>query len=561
MPASRTSWIAILALAAAVSPVAAQTGAPIPLLPPPAAAPGASAGDGIEAQPVAPTDAAWASALGPDQGGFPDTMWQGTDRALVAAALPLLQPSTSPVLQDLARRLLLSNAASPAGQDAPDRPTLAAERLDRLLALGDVTGAIAMTDGLPPDPTGDGMDRTRVELRFAAGDPTGACKAVQDGVARYQGVWWARALIACQAIAGESEQAALGLSLLRDEKTPPDPVFDALVAEAGGSARKIEKLPDPTPMQMTLLAAAKAPLPPDTLAGAGPASLLAYATSDKPPLDRRLAAAERAAALGALSADALAALYRSVTATPQNQTDALKDEKPPDAMMRAMLFGIARSSAPAATREAAMTRFLDDARKRGLFPLAARLLAPAVSELTPADASPDFAGEAARVLLVAGDGVHAQPWIDAAGSKDLVLVSQLGVPAGEEDGETGPLLHEAIATLASRDAAAAAPRADLLLDLAASFGKPVGGLDWAPLMAPAHDASIPNAALWLDQQRAADQKRLGETVLASILLVASGERLSLEPVLLGRAIAGLRAVGLEADARALAIEAAADAGI
>jgi hypothetical protein len=47
----------------------------------------------------------------------------------------------------------------------------------------------------------------------------------------------------------------------------------------------------------------------------------------------------------------------------------------------------------------------------------------------------------------------------------------------------------------------------------------------------------------------------------TLLIARSGERLSLEPVVLADAVAGLSAVGLEGDARALALEAALAAGI
>ena len=105
------------------------------------------------------------------RGALPRTMWQGTPRAFVAAALPLLQPTISPVLQDLARRLLLSNAASPAGPDAPDRPSLGARAARPAAGAGRCRrrGGDARTN-LPADPTGDGLDPQRVELRFAAGD-------------------------------------------------------------------------------------------------------------------------------------------------------------------------------------------------------------------------------------------------------------------------------------------------------------------------------------------------------------------------------------------------------
>jgi hypothetical protein len=556
-----------LAVIAAAGPALAQVGAPVSLLPQAAPPPESGGSSGAApaapaAAPIVPDDGAWAGGIGPDMGGFPSDMWQGTGRSFVAAALPLLQPSISPVLQDLARRLLISSAASPEGPDAPDRPSLAAARIDRLLALGDVPGAIGLMDGLPSDPSGDGMDRTRVELRFAANDVTGACAAVTRGVARYQSAWWARALIACQALEGQSEEASLGLSLLPDEKTQPDPGFDALIAAVGGEHGTIDKLGDPDPMRMALLAAAKAPLPRDALAAAGPAALLAYATNEKAPLDARLSAGEAAGAVGALSPEGLAALYRSVPATEDAESGILKDENgPQNPKTRAILFQIARSSAPTVTREAAMAIFIADAKKRELFPLAARLLAPAIIELTPTDASPNFAADAARTLLLAGDVDRARPWIDAAGEKPLVLLSRLGRSGGNDEGDATPLLHDAIAALATRDAAAAVSQADLLLELVAAFGIPVSGLDWAPLMAPPHDASIPNAALWLDQQQAMTGKRLGETVLASILLAQSGDKLSLEPVVLGRAIEGLRAVGLDSDARALAIEAAVDAGI
>jgi hypothetical protein len=72
---------------------------------------------------------------------------------------------------------------------------------------------------------------------------------------------------------------------------------------------------------------------------------------------------------------------------------------------------------------------------------------------------------------------------------------------------------------------------------------------------------LPNGALWLDQQQAAQGRRIGETVLTTLLLASAGDKLSGEPIVLAHAIAALQAVGLDADARAMAVEAALDAGI
>jgi hypothetical protein len=573
MRACRIEALAVAALLAGAAPAAAQVGAPIPLVPPPSPAPtgggGAPSGEaltpipkGFEAQSLAPTDASWIGVLGDAQGAMPETMWRGTPRNFVAAALPLLRPSSSAVVQDLARRLLLSNAASPAGPDVADRPSLAAERLDRLMALGDVEGAVAMMDQLPADATGDGMDETRVELRFAAGDRDGACKAINDGIARYQSAWWQRALIACQALGGNGAEASLGLSVLREQKAPPDAPFDVLIDMLGGQPHKIGKIGEPTPMRLTLLAAAKQPLPPAVLAAAGPAALLAYARSDDLPAEARLAAAERAALLGAMKPEALGDIYKQVQVKPEEQMAALKDGKlPEDAKGRAILYQAARSAAPSDTRAAAITAFLAGARKQGMFPLAARLMLPALGELGPADPSSPVAADAARALLVTGDAGGARGWIDAAGSKSLVLLHRIATEPAEQSEDAAALLRDTIAELANRDGGAAQAQAEVLLALLAAFDEPLGALDWAPLMTPPHDAKLPGAALWIDQQQAVNGKRLGEAVLATILLLNAAEPLSQEPMLLGRAITGLRTVGLEADARALAVEAAIDAGI
>ena len=50
-------------------------------------------------------------------------------------------------------------------------------------------------------------------------------------------------------------------------------------------------------------------------------------------------------------------------------------------------------------------------------------------------------------------------------------------------------------------------------------------------------------------------------MLATLLIAESDGGLTSEPLLLGRAVSGLRAVGLDGDAHALALEAALDAGI
>jgi hypothetical protein len=288
--------------------------------------------------------------------------------------------------------------------------------------------------------------------------------------------------------------------------------------------------------------------------------LLAYATSDAVPADLRLAAAERAAWLGALSPDQLGNVYQAIDPKPEEQTAALKPGKlPEDPRSRAILYSVARSSAPAETRAAAIGALLAEAAKRGTFGFCARLLAGPIGEVRPDETSPAFAGTAARALLVSGDAEAARPWIEAAQSKVVMLLGMLVQPAAREP--DGALLRDGVNELIEHNGGAAPAQADLLLALLDASDVPTGAPDWAVMLAPPHEAMLPNAALWMAQQQAAASKRIGETVLATLLIAQAHQRLSLEPVVLVRAIAGLRAIGADAEARALAIEAAVDAGL
>ena len=550
-------------------PAIGQSDRPVRLLPPPPGtapaipeppatpAPTPPVDESISATPLAPVDAAWFGTLGAPQ-ALPQTMWQGTPRAIVAAALPALGPTTSPVLHNLARRLLLSNAVAPLGQDQPGQPGLAALRVERLAALGEVDGALAVIDALPGTLHDESAARRRVELAFAKNEAEDACRMVQASIARYQSVWWDRALIACQALAGDREKAALGISLLHEQKVPADPTFDALIAATGGRALKLDKLPQPTPLLATLLAAAKATQPHDPMAEADPATLRAWATNEGVPAIQRLAAAERAAALGAIAPDVLADLYAKVSFTPDELGQAIKQGKAPGGSRdRALLYQVARGDPAGGARLAALSALLDDAKKRGVFIITARVLAPIVLELSPGEELARFAPEAMRTLYAAGRPDAAAPWlavVDPAAAPALTALGQLASGGAL----TVAPFDAALPGLAERDARQAA----LLVALANGLGVPAGAsADWGGLIDKPHEGTWPSSTLWIDQRRAAATKRVGETVLMTLLLVRAGERLSLESIVLADAVAGLTAVGLEGEARALALEAALTAGI
>jgi hypothetical protein len=561
----------LIVLAAAFAPglALAQSGAPIPLYPPnisspqdavppgPPLLPPPASNDDIQTETLAPVDSSWTGTLGADDRAFPRDMWSTTPRSLVAAGLPLLQPTSSPVLQALTRRLLLSDAIAPRGQDPAGGPSLIDRRVDRLLAFGYGDGA-ALVAALPQNNVSEAFDRDTVELRVVAGDLGSACGAVNEGARRYASPWWNEALIGCQALNGAFDQARLGLSAMHEQKADRDPVFETLIDAILGHRGKLDKFPDPSPFRMTLLAAAKLPLPADALTNAGPGALAVWATSDKEPIAARLAAGEKAEALGALPPAGLGLLYGAVEAKPEEPGALLKSDKlPDDPRSRAILYNFARTNEPGARRVAALAALIADARRRGALIPMARMVAPLVAELQPSPDLQGFAADAARVLLATGADDRAAPWIALAGRSELHLLGNFAQSGADENIPLG----DALAALTALDPDAAPRQADLLITVAFALGEPLNGIDFGALLRSTHSGRLPNGALWLDQQQAAKAGHLGETVLTTVLLASAGEHLSSEPLVLAQAIEGLQAVGLDADARALAVEAALDAGI
>src|SRR4029077_2972361 len=126
-------------------------------------------------------------------------------------------PATaSPAMRDLMRRLLLTNAQAPEGKSGG--VNLFGARADRLMAMGLTSEAAALL-ALAPGSAADTLGaRQRIDSLLLAGDDDGACKAVNDTRKTASGgAEWQKAQVFCQLRAGENDQAALGLDLLREQ--------------------------------------------------------------------------------------------------------------------------------------------------------------------------------------------------------------------------------------------------------------------------------------------------------------------------------------------------------
>ena len=529
---------------------------------------------GIKVDTLAAPDPDSLGVLDIGDGGFPADMWAGSDRGLIARLLKTLPAKTkSPVVYDLMRRLLLTTATAPTG--GAGGVSLTGLRVDRLKSMGDLEGVTNLLRAARVTTKNAMLARAELDVLLLRYDNAGACEAARAGIQLYPTVYWQKAMIFCHALAGDGSKAVLGMDLLR-EQGDQDTLFAALVGSlvATGSA-PIESLQRPTPLHLAMLRAARRPLRSGLALADDPGLLRAVAVSPNADLDLRLDAAERAVAFRALPPKFLAELYATLEFNDEELADAKSIgnvEWTPRG--RARLNRILTAETAATVRAELLRNFWSAAREQGGYFTVVRLTLPMLERIQP---SPDFAWFAAdvgRAFLAVGRGVEARKWLEIAqglgrsnpeateAATALWPLAKLVDAEGLIEWQPDALAAWWKAQEAS-DWDLAARRAELLYSLLESFGHAVPGDAWTPLYGRAGTtgAALPVAAVWHGLRAAAAAGRVGETILHVLIILGEEGPARISPTVLQEAIAALRQVGLDADARAVAVEAVIAAGL
>ncbi len=538
-------------------------------LPAPAGPTTTTSQSGLEVGTLSDVTPDYAGTLQEGAGGFPVDMWRGTDRGLVERLLPKLSPAVaSPAMRDLTRRLLLTNAEAPEGKSSG--VNLFGARADRLMAMGLTSDAAALL-ALEPVSGADALAaHQRIDSLLLAGDDDGACKAVNDTRKIASGdSEWQKAQVFCQLRAGENDQASLGLDLLR-EQSVNDPAFFTLIDVLNGSkAAKLDSLPAPSALDLAMLRAANMPIPRDATQTQVTAVLAVIARDPAIDAPLRLAAAEQAAAAGGLAIEELQKAYTSVPYAPGDLANAIEiSSRDPGPGSRAMLYQAAGGAADIVQRAHIVDAALDRARHQGGYLLAVQVNLPDLLSIAPADNLVWFAADAGRALYSAGHFEQANAWLGlaqqraASDPQAAAAASALAVYA--RIAGVGPALSwDAAAVAKWRQAqAAGTPGSDPAARLFAIFeglGEPIGG-SWS-LIGQDNATQVPDSALWFNLGDAAAKHRIGETVLLSLYALGDAGPGGANPIMLSRSILALRQVGLDSEARSLAIEAAIAAGV
>lgn len=522
----------------------------------------------------------------PAKAGLPQGggAWDGSRRDVIdrlIVALP--SPIVSMPARDLAKRILLVAGQPPApAPEAKDKPpSFVGLRATKVMAIGDSEAAANLARLVPQRLEDDELSRVLLDAAFAAYDNSGACTLTRGRLDRLNDVYWQKAFIFCQALANEHGRAQLGLTMLREANAPDDPVFARLIANLGGDARStVTQVPEATPLHLAMLRATRQNVPADLANSSDPVLLRMIATSPNATADTRLIAAERAEAFGALSSEALGQLYDSVTFNTEQLANALtfaQGDKGPRG--RAIMYRAAKAQTVAVGRAEALQRSWRLARERGGYATAVRVALPLLADMQPSQELVFFAPDAVRALTFAGHLEEARAWravlrAEAATGNELAVNAETLLwpitwlaDSQERAADKTPVAARFAAWREAHEkinAAATGSRAALLATLLASSGeRPDVGLVASLLQGNLGRDSMPmpNLGLWLGLGAALESGRIGETTLFSLSLLGGDGAAGAAPHTVALVLDALRAVGLDPDARALAVETAIAAGL
>lgn len=497
----------------------------------------------VETKPIDAVDPSATGTLEAAEGGLGDDLWLDADYATIAELMDQIPVATnSPAMNALIRRVLLTGAKP---KEAPSSgPTLFDIRTARLAEAGLTGDLIALVDA---QGGGAGDAGARADAMLLGGRPAEACSAKEDDTD-------AAAIerrAACQIAAGDTAAAALSADLAR-VKGADDPAFFALVAHlAEGAPLDAAKLTHLTPTTYALAVLAKAKLTEPALEGAAPGVLVALATNEALSANLRLAAGERAAAVGALDADSFTALLRRAKPGKSGVAAA------------AALVQAAYDNEGLEARAKAITAAMSAADARGLGALYARIVGPAAWDSAPAREAAAYADGLTRALFLSGRADRAADWLNVmdevslgrAALDELTVRLALGAPSGQSVAAA----HDALTRMAE---AAPYDEAKALRTIiyagaldAMGFEIPPAAqslLTNSPLMAAQPVGAVETA----EMAEAARGGRKGEAILRALIALGPGGPAQAHPATVIEVVAALSGAGLSADAVAIALEAA-----
>jgi len=270
--------------------------------------------------PLADVDPETIGLLSPKQGGLGASLWKDSTRILIDRLMPAINlPTQSYTLNNLARRMFLSTAATPfPSSDYTPKRSLMSQRLEGLMNLGDVNDAwnlFVLADPYLVDP----VTLTRlVEASLIGSESQKICEAVSSLMAtqskqKEMQLDWQKILLICQLQNNDKKAVQLSLDMMKEQNIRRDVFLQLLERNVLGNKKRLPRHLTPLkPSVLALLRFSGKALPSylykKPAAYLVPELVLSKAQKSKD----RILLAERSAAKGILTKKQIVNVYKDV---------------------------------------------------------------------------------------------------------------------------------------------------------------------------------------------------------------------------------------------------------
>ncbi len=533
------------------------------------------------------TNIRWIGNLGKKDGGLGLEMWKGTDSTFALTILKLLPVNApSPAMRNLAKRLLLSDAFQPSKKEekglqaiSPSGKPIISEdqeatflplRFAKLASLGAKNELIELGNLVPTEDMLGVLAKEAIYARLLSGETNKVCDEVIELAKRTNESYWRKALIVCQLILGNRDDALLSLELLLAELDSEDK-FSKLIYTLADETNQIEF--DKNSIYFKILIAV---LPGKQLdkhrLNLDPSGLSVVAKNNNLSWKIRMLAAEKAVLAGSLSSIYLGELATQFKFEENIFSRAASESKSMEGFMaRALLLKAAALNTSFIERARFLRLLLDSADSDEIFQVYASVIMPILLTIKPRQDLIWFASSATRASIAGGNYILASEWLavlaktldldyEASGSllRLLPLIAIAGQPLPKPFSEEQATdVWSGLSDNFSREDKE--KRASRLLVLLSAMGiEPRAGA-WKNVISSKNIfemENIPVTALRYQLLDAAKNNRIAEVVSISLIMLGAEGPSKSGLVALNAVIRALREIGLEADARAIAIEAA-----
>lgn len=357
-----------------------------------------------QAAPIAPIeqavlarDAFSTGILDRSAGALGSDLWRGADPGSLALLLGMAPPRPSgPAIGAAMRRVLLSAGEAPAGSP----PALGGAKLIALARAGFAEEARQVESLAAPSMNDPARMEAMATADILSGDTAAACDRGRRVTAGLENPFWVRLRVVCYAASNELDAAELALGILRESERLGDSDEEILAPLAAGGLLKAPAAPVDA-VHYAALKAMKAPIDGGLLEKAHGGVIKAVAKDPQTEWSARIYAANRAAAMGVLSAGDLRTIFDAAPANVVKGFAEIKEMNSPE-LLRDRTARIAAEISGAVD-------FPDLVAKSMIYS----------EELRGAEGVILSAREAAEIALariVIGDAVGAERWLAFAGA-------------------------------------------------------------------------------------------------------------------------------------------------